>query len=195
MSSPALNLCGILNGGPSGRPTSFAECGAPQLGMADDWGFGCAVRLDRDVGYVEIRSFRGGPEARERLAAQLDRVAGARTLILDLRRNRGGDRAMVALFTSMLFDTESVHRDAVYARAAEAPWSLALTEARWATQRVYVLVSQNTDSVGQAFAANLQRLGRGIVVGEPGPRITADIQAPAAVALAAAYREATQAAD
>ena len=191
MSTPALNLFEAFNGGPRGWPASFAERGAPPLHTADDQGFGCPVRLEHDIGYLEIRSFRGGADARERVAAVLDRLAGTRALILDLRRNHGGDRSMVALFTSRLFDTESVHRDAVYARTAEAPWSLAPAEARWATQRVYVLVSQNTDSLGQAFAANLQWLGRGLVVGETGPRITADIQTAAATALGVAYRVAT----
>ena len=195
MSYPALNTFGIFNGGPSACPSSFAQHGAPQFDAVDDQDFGRVVRLGRDVGYVEIRSFRGGARARERAAAVLDRLAGTRALIIDLRRTHGGDRSMVALFTSMLFDTEPVHRDAVYARAAEAPWSLALAEARWATQRVYVLVSQNTDSVGQAFAANLQRLGRGFVVGESGPQVTADIHAPAAGALVTAYREAIRTAD
>jgi Peptidase family S41 len=191
MSITALNLFGISNGGPNGWPVSFAERGAPQLDVADDRGFGFAVRLAPDVGYVEIRSFRGGAGARERVAAVLERLAGARALILDLRRNHGGDRSMVALFTSMLFDTESMHRDAVYARTAEAPWSLALAEARCTTQQVYVLVSRDTDSLGQAFAANLQRLGRGLVVGESGPRVTANIQTAAETALGAAYRAAT----
>src|SRR5919204_298796 len=49
---------------------------------ADDRGFGCVARLGRGVGYVEIRSFRGGARARETVAAVLDRLMGPRALII-----------------------------------------------------------------------------------------------------------------
>ncbi|HEX6533243.1 MAG TPA: S41 family peptidase [Gemmatimonadaceae bacterium] len=113
------------------------------------------------VGYIELRSFHGSPAARCTAIDAIDRLSGMASLVLDLRRNRGGDESMAALLTSLLFDTEGVHADAVYVPSAGLPPSPA--EPRLARQRVEVLVSPETSPLALAFATNLSRLGRATV--------------------------------
>lgn len=124
-------------------------------------GFENVEERPADVGYIELRSFHGSPAARCTAIDAIARLAGKASLVLDLRRNRGGDEAMAALLTSLLFDTEGVHADAIYVPGAGLPPSPA--EPRLARQRVDVLVSPDTSPLGLAFATNLSQLGRATV--------------------------------
>jgi len=61
-------------------------------------------RLPGNIGYVELRGFAPAPLAGSALAAAMTLVAHADALIIDLRRNGGGDPETVALVCSYLFD-------------------------------------------------------------------------------------------
>lgn len=124
-------------------------------------GFHAVEERAAGVGYIDLRRFHALAAARGTAIEAIARLAPLASLVLDLRRNRGGDEAMAALLTSLLFDTEPVHADAVYARTGELPRAAA--ESRCARQRVEVLVSAETSPLGLAFATNLERLGRATV--------------------------------
>lgn len=104
------------------------------------------------------------------LAAALTLVAPAEALILDLRRNRGGDPDAVAFVCGYLLD-ERTHLNTSYARAGERyeqSWSPAYVPgARFGgTKPVYVLTSGSTFSAAEELAYDLQQLGRAVIVGE-----------------------------
>jgi len=124
-------------------------------------GFERVERREDGAGYVRLTSFRGSAAARATAVAAIARLADAERLVLDLRRHSGGDAAMGALLTSLLFDTEPLYIDALWRGGATLP--VLAPEARCARQRVEVLVSAATSGVGLAFASNLERLGRATV--------------------------------
>lgn len=154
MSTVAIaNLGATADGDPSR--------GAERHGWSSRHGFDAVEERAGGVGYIDLRRFHAPAAARGTAIDAIARLTGVASLVLDLRRNRGGDESMAALLTSLLFDTEPVHADAVYAPARALPRAAA--EPRCARHRVEVLVSADTSPLGLAFATNLEQLGRASV--------------------------------
>ncbi|WP_084700444.1 S41 family peptidase [Streptacidiphilus anmyonensis] len=108
--------------------------------------------------------------AAEPLAAALTLVSRARALVLDLRRNTGGDPDTVAFVCGYLLDGRT-HLNTMLSRQgelAEQSWTPPhVPGARFgASKPVYVLTSGRTFSGGEELAYDLQQLGRAQVVGE-----------------------------
>lgn len=129
--------------------------------------------LEGNVGLLDLRLFAsvGLRPAREAVAAAMDSLAGTDALIIDLRRNGGGEPAMVQLLASYLFGPEPVQLSSIYWRPqdrTEEFWTLRdLPGARYGRERpVYVLTSSRTFSAAEAFAYDLKHLRRATVVGE-----------------------------
>ncbi|GHF75814.1 interphotoreceptor retinoid-binding protein [Kitasatospora xanthocidica] len=127
--------------------------------------------LDGGVAVLEI-----GPKvfpldwAAQPLAAALSLAAPARALILDLRRNTGGDPDTVAFVCGYLLDGRT-HLNTLVSRqgeVAEQSWTPPYVPgARFGADKpVYVLTSGNTFSAAEELAYDLQQLGRAEVVGE-----------------------------
>lgn len=110
------------------------------------------------------------PWVAEQLTAALSLVAPARALILDLRRNTGGDPDTVAFVCGYLLDGRT-HINTMLSRqgeVAEQSWTPPFVPgARFgATKPLYVLTSAKTFSGGEELAYDLQQLGRARIVGE-----------------------------
>ncbi|MFB7669165.1 S41 family peptidase [Kitasatospora sp. NPDC056138] len=127
--------------------------------------------LDGGVAVLEI-----GPAmfpldwAAEPLAAALTLVAPARALILDLRRNTGGDPDTVAFICGYLLEGRT-HLNTMLSRqgeVAEQSWTPSyVTGARFGGSKpLYVLTSGATFSGGEELAYDLQQLGRARIIGE-----------------------------
>lgn len=104
------------------------------------------------------------------LAAALSLVAPARALVLDLRRNSGGDPDTVAFVCGYLLDGHT-HLNTIVSRQgerADQSWTPPFVPgARFGADKpLYVLTSGNTFSAGEELAYDLQQLGRAEVVGE-----------------------------
>jgi len=63
-------------------------------------------RLRGSAGYLELTAFEWGVAARRAFAAAVRQLSGARAIILDLRRHKGGAEPMASYITSCLFATE-----------------------------------------------------------------------------------------
>ncbi|MFJ8436342.1 S41 family peptidase [Kitasatospora sp. NPDC094019] len=108
--------------------------------------------------------------AAQPLAAALTLVAPAAALVLDLRRNLGGDPETVAFVCGYLLDGRT-HLNTMLSRqgeVAEQFWTPSFVPgARFGGEKpLYVLTSGNTFSAGEELAYDLQQLGRAQVVGE-----------------------------
>nr|BFD95172.1 S41 family peptidase [Kitasatospora sp. Xyl93] len=108
--------------------------------------------------------------AAQPLAAALSLVAPARALILDLRRNTGGDPGTVAFVCGYLLDGRT-HLNTLLSRqgkVAEQSWTPPFVPgARFGGSKpLYVLTSGNTFSAAEELAYDLQQLGRAEIVGE-----------------------------
>jgi len=127
--------------------------------------------LPGDVGYVDFRHFPPLAVAAEALQTAMTRVAGARALILDLRRHRGGAPDSVAFVCSHLFGAARVHLNSLQyrgaGRAQEFHTDPALPGPRFGPDKpVFLLTSGRTFSAGEELAYNLQTRKRALLIGE-----------------------------
>jgi retinol-binding protein 3 len=125
--------------------------------------------LAGNVGYLKIDQFHAAEDAGATLSAAMAFLANTDALIFDLRNNRGGDSAAVALAISYLVPPQT-HLVSFQSRggAKEAQsWSVPFVlGGPWSTSRaVYVLTSEKTFSAGEEFAYDLQQLKRATIIG------------------------------
>jgi C-terminal processing protease CtpA/Prc len=142
-----------------------------QEGRWENFGFEKIERLRGNIGYMEMLGFFDAEIGAETAVAAMNFLANSDALIIDLRRNGGGDPAMVALVSSYLFDGEPVHLNDLYSRPADSTrqwWTLAHVPGRkfGGKKEVYVLTSRRTFSAAEEFTYNLKSLKRATIIGE-----------------------------
>ncbi len=137
---------------------------------AVNFGFEKIERMQGNLGYLEFRGFFDPEEGGEVVAAAMNFLANTDALIIDLRRNGGGDPAMVALICSYFFGGEPVHLNDIYSRpdnSTQQYWTLPYVPGkRYVGKDVYLLTSSNTFSGAEEFTYNLKNLKRATVIGE-----------------------------
>jgi len=134
-------------------------------------GFEKIERLPGNVGYLDFRQLAPPSICADTAAAAMSFLANADALIVDLRRNGGGDPAMVALISSYLFDGEPVHLNDLYFRSDNSThqwWTLPHVPGKrlGSSKPVYVLTSNRTFSGAEEFTYNLKNLKRSTTIGE-----------------------------
>lgn len=138
--------------------------------QARNFGVEKVERLPGNIGYIDLRGFAPAEWAGDAIAAAMNLVAHSRALIVDLRRNGGGDPATVALMTSYLF-AERTHLNDMFWREnnrVEQFWTQDWVPGKRFDPKkpVYVLTSKRTFSGGEEFSYNLKNLKRATLVGE-----------------------------
>jgi hypothetical protein len=136
-----------------------------------NFGFEKVERLPGNVGYLDLRGFNPAEFAADTGAAAMNFLANTDALIIDLRRNGGGDPAMVAFLTSYIFGAEPVHLNDLYFRPEDTThqwWTLPhVPGKRFGDKKeVYVLTSKRTFSAAEEFTYNLKNLKRATIIGE-----------------------------
>ncbi len=133
-------------------------------------GYERVERLTGNIGYMELRQFAQADYVARPAASAFDFVADTSALIIDLRRNGGGDPSAVQHFCSYLFGEEPVHLNSIYFRPTDETtefWTLKdLAGERYLDKPVYVLTSSRTGSGAEECAYNLKHLKRATIVGE-----------------------------
>lgn len=153
-----------------GQPS--AEQKAAKLAELKAMNFGVerVERLPHNIGYLDLRSFAPANAAANALAAAMTLVANTDALIIDLRRNGGGDPNTGALLASYLLK-ERTQMNSYYYRQTNR------TEQRWSSdvvmgerfgheKDVYLLTSKSTFSAAEDFSFALKNLKRVTIVGE-----------------------------
>ncbi|KAA2253856.1 S41 family peptidase [Solihabitans fulvus] len=133
-------------------------------------GFARVERLPGNVALLDVRRLFSPSVSGPAAVAAMNLVADADVLLVDLRRNSGGDPDMVALLCSYLFDEET-HLNDLYFRPSDSTkqfWTLPYVPgARFGGDKpVYVVTSSSTFSGGEELSYNLRELGRATLVGE-----------------------------
>lgn len=128
-------------------------------------------RLAGNIGYLDLRGFYNPEHARDAILSAVRLLQGSSTVILDLRKNGGGDPATVQILCSYFFDpAEPVHLNSLYFRPADSTtefWTNAeYPDLAMPDTPVYILTSPYTFSGAEECAYNLQTRQRATVVGE-----------------------------
>ena len=141
-----------------------------QEAKLDNYGLHKVERLPGNVGYMDIRYLHRPAWGGDTAVAAMNFIADANALIVDLRKCQGGYPGMIALISSYLFGQEPVHLNSIYWRdddVTQQYWTLPhIPGKRFGDKPVYVLISKNTFSGGEAFAYILKTRQRATVVGE-----------------------------
>lgn len=135
-----------------------------------NFGFETVGRLLCDIGYIDLHAFGRPDQVRSRLEAAMTLLADTRGLIIDLRKNGGGDPDTVMLWASYFYDTPT-HLNDIWFRDENKPderWTTATVPGiRYGASRpIYLLTSEDTFSAGEDFAYALKNNGRATLVGE-----------------------------
>jgi retinol-binding protein 3 len=154
-------------------PTGSPVAATPSMDRRErlNFGFGKLERLRGNVGYLEIVNFSDlRQQSAETASALLSTLANFDAIILDLRRNSGGNDPMMAFIATYFFDPTPVHLNDIYWRDTNETrqfWTTAFVPGRRsARQPLYILTSASTFSGAEDFCYSLQNLKRALVVGE-----------------------------
>ena len=140
------------------------------FGSRINYGFEKVERLQGNVGYIDIRGFAPPEFGAETATAAMNFIANSDALIVDLRKNGGGEPAMIAYVSSYLFDTPT-HLNDIYTeidKSTQQWWTLPFVPGPkfGGKKPVYVLTAARTFSGGEEFANNMKVLKRGTIIGE-----------------------------
>lgn len=126
--------------------------------------------LPGNVGLLELSGFLPTELVRPALLEAMRKLARVDALIVDLRRNGGGNPATVALVSTLLFPKgKRVHLNDLYWREGDRTehfYTEADLDIPRITGPVYVLTSSYTFSAAEEFTYNLKQLKRATQVGE-----------------------------
>lgn len=152
------------------HPTAEEEAKRKAWAKAVNYGFDKVERLPGNVGYLELRGFMPVEMMRETAISAMKFLGNTDALIIDLRRNGGGEPAAVALLSTWLFPKgKKIHLNDLYWREGNRTESFytdpKLDVPRY-TGAVYVLTSSRTFSAAEEFTYNLKNLKRATQVGE-----------------------------
>lgn len=155
---------------PEGRRPTAQELDAQRAEIAGHgYGIDSLARLPGNVGYLELRGFGPTEHVGEALTAAMTVLSGTDALIIDLRRNGGGEPDTVAYLMSHFFaQGDARHLNDIYSRATNSTrqyWTSPSVALRY-LKPVYVLTSRRTFSGGEEFAYDMQTQKRGVIVGE-----------------------------
>jgi retinol-binding protein 3 len=134
------------------------------------FGLGRVDVLPGNVGYLEVRGFMDGPEARALVSAALAYLETTDAIIFDLREMPGGSGDMSNFIISHFSGPDSVESLRITNRSAGesvSRWTLAKVPGRRRPEvPLYVLTSRGTASAGEDFAFVLHNLKRATLVGD-----------------------------
>jgi hypothetical protein len=138
----------------------------------DNFTFRRVEVLPGNVGYLKFDRFRDAKDATPTAIAALNFLGHCDALIIDLRDNGGGEPNMVKLLMSYFFDEEILFNDLYYVGKDEHNqlWTQAYVPGPRLSQcDIYVLISYDTFSAGEALAYHLKHSGRATLVGSQTP--------------------------
>ena len=135
-----------------------------------NFGFEEVKRLAGNVGYLDLRMFSGLPEAQATAVAAMNFLANADAIIVDVRRNGGGDPVLLqTVITYFVAPGDRLHINDFYLREGDR------TEQYWSASQVpgprlngkplYVLTSNLTGSCAEEFAYDVQTHKLGTLYG------------------------------
>lgn len=132
-----------------------------------NFGIPTAKVIEGNVGYIDVELFPPPQFAGPVADAAMAFLANTDALIIDARRHRGGDPAMVAHFVSHFVQPGTLI-NTIYKRdtGETREYRAVKTPTKPYEKKVWVLTSRRTFSGGEELAYDLQALKRATIVGE-----------------------------
>lgn len=136
------------------------------LPWRDHAGITSVSKIAADIGYIEIAAFIAPERAGARYAKAFGKLAGAKTIIVDLRQNAGGDADGLQLLTSYVVD-RPIHYADLRQRdgTVAALWAYPQLAARPYLEQLTILIGPATCAEAENFAYAMQAWKRATVVG------------------------------
>jgi len=135
-----------------------------------NFGFNDVRRLNCNIGYLSFDFFGPTDISAKTFDASMGFIQHTDALIIDLRKNIGGDPKTVAYFASYFFDKPRVHLNNILWRKnnkLEEFWTSSNWPIwRYTNRNIYILTSKQTFSAAEEFAYDMQALNRAIIIGE-----------------------------
>lgn len=153
-------------------PTAADIRNAHLHALAENAGFGTVRRLPGNVGYLALTGFSSDESVGDTIFASMAFVANTDALIIDLRKNGGGDPTAAETLEAYFFPSQrritsimvrnpdGTMSEIQQYTAAHVPGRLYLDKP------IYLLTSAYTFSCAEQFAYDLQNLKRVTIVGE-----------------------------
>ena len=146
---------------------------APGMGPPpkSEYGILRADKLAGDIGYLEIVGFPPVPLFKSAFDRALAALKGSKSLIIDIRRNGGGDPGAVSYMVSHFVPVGTpintmVIRTAGTEEFTRRPSVATATPLRMLDMPITVLTAAQTFSGGEEFAYDMQSLKRATLIGE-----------------------------
>lgn len=134
-----------------------------------NFGVARAEVLEGNIGLLDIRFFPATEPARGTVTAALKVLENVDALIVDLRRNGGGNPDLIRYYCSHFFPPKT-HLNSLFWRKGnrtEEFWTLDSVEGRRRPDLpVFILTSSRTFSGGEEFAYNFKTRKRATLIGE-----------------------------
>jgi hypothetical protein len=156
--------------------------------LRDNAGIASYSKIAADIGYIDITQFVAPDRSARRYARAFGALSAAKTIIIDLRHNRGGDADGLQLLTSYMVD-RPIHYASLARRggAVEARWAFPQLAARPYLEQLMILIGPDTSAEAENFAFAMQAWKRATVVGRrSGGIVTASTGYPVGAHLVAA---------
>lgn len=132
-------------------------------------GFARAGKLENNIGYFDIFNFPPMQRAKDLVDAAMRILAQSEALIIDLRRNTGGNPDLIQYICSYFFD-KPTHINSIYWRSSNSTIDFITFEKvdgkKMGKVPIFILTSSYTFSGGEEFAYNIQTQKRGVLIGE-----------------------------
>lgn len=137
----------------------------------DNYGMRGVEVLAGGVGYFRIDYFDGhDKEGAPAIASAMNLLASSNAIILDLRRNGGGNSRILSLFLGYFLGPNAVHyatRTERWKNSVEELYSRAdVKGARHFDKPIYILTSGTTYSLAESVAYHLRSFNRAVIIGE-----------------------------
>ena len=139
--------------------------------VQENFGFEKLEILEGNIGYVKINLFQPIDWVRPTIDAAMGFVTNTNALIIDLINNGGGYSPTDAYLASYFFDEKPTLWSSSYDRPTDETDSVSTFqdvggEQRYLNKPVFILVGENTFSLGEKFAYGMKHFDKATIVGQ-----------------------------
>jgi tetratricopeptide (TPR) repeat protein len=140
-----------------------------QMTASRNFGVARAEIFDGNVGILDIRGFPPTESARATVSAALKVLENVNALIVDVRKNGGGNPDLIRYYCSYFFPAKT-HLNSLYWREGNRTqefWTLDSVDGKRRPELpIFILTSDRTFSGGEEFAYNFKTRKRATLIGE-----------------------------